>query len=173
MGRRRAIFAFPPDVTVVGERDVGVNGVVRDRSHRVGIRFVARARHYPEIAVLRIDCVQASIANLHPGDVITDCRYFPAPEMLGRNEHGEICFAARAGKRGRYVMFATLGRFYAQNQHVLGHPALSARQIRTYPQGETLLAQQNVAAITGADRNDRVVLRKMTDEAALWIYIQQ
>ena len=29
---------------------------------------------------------------------------------------------------------------------------------------ETFLAQQNIAAVTGADRNNRVVLRKMADE---------
>src|SRR5262249_14855360 len=52
---RCAIFALPPYVAVVGEGHVGINCVVRDRSHRVRIRFVARSWYDPEIPVLRID----------------------------------------------------------------------------------------------------------------------
>ena len=48
-----------------------------------------------------------------------------------------------------------------------------SRQIRTDAQGETFFAQQNVAAVTGADRDDRVVLRKMADEPPLRIDIEQ
>ena len=69
-------------------------------------------------------------------------------------------------------MFFPFGRFHAENQHVLGHPALFPRQIGTDAQGETFFAKQNVAAVTGADRDDRVVLRKMANEAALGIDIQ-
>ena len=35
------------------------------------------------------------------------------------------------------------------------------------------LLEQHIAAVTGADRNDRVVLRKMADEPALRIHIEQ
>ena len=52
-------------------------------------------------------------------------------------------------------------------------PALFARKIRTDAQGETFFAQQDVPAVTRAYRNDRVVLRKMTDETALGINVQQ
>ena len=148
MRRRGTIFALPPHVTIVGERHVRVNCVVRDRSHRVGIRFVARARHNAEVTVLRINRVQPAIANSHPGDVVTDRRYFPAFEMCGRDKHREIGLAACAGECRSYVVLATFGRFHAENQHVLGHPALCPRQIRTDPQSETFFAQQNVAAVT-------------------------
>ena len=70
-------------------------------------------------------------------------------------------------------MFFSFGRFDAENQHVLGHPALLSREIRTDAQRETFFAQQDVAAVTGADRDNRVVLRKMTDEAPLRIDIEQ
>src|SRR5437763_1231960 len=52
---RRAILSLPPHIAVVGQRDIGVKRVALDRFHRVGARFVARPRHYPEVTVLRID----------------------------------------------------------------------------------------------------------------------
>ncbi len=70
-------------------------------------------------------------------------------------------------------MFFSFRRFDAENQHVLGEPALFAREIRTDAQRETFFAQQHIAAVTGADRDDRVVLRKMADEAAIRIDIEQ
>ena len=168
-----AIFAFPPDIAVVGQRDIGVERVALDRFHRVRIRFVTGPGNHAEIAVLRIDGVEPAIlADLHPGDVVADRRDLPALEMGGRNEHGEIRLAARARKRRRDVMFSAFRRFDSENQHVLGQPALFAREIGTDPQRETFLAQQHVAAVTRTDRNDRVVLREMADQAALRIHIE-
>ena len=140
MGWWLAIFALPPHVAVISERDVGVKRVVRDRSHRVWIRFVARARHDAEITVLGIYGVQPAISNLHPRDVVADGRHLPALEMIRRNEHGEIRFAAGAWESSGNVMFFSFRRFHAQDQHVLGEPALFARQIRTNPQSKTLFA---------------------------------
>ena len=48
-----------------------------------------------------------------------------------------------------------------------------AGEIGTDAQRETFLAQQNISAVTGADRDDGVVLREMTDETALRIHIEQ
>ena len=62
--RRRAILAFPPDIAVVRQRDVGVKRVALDRFHRVRVRFVARPRHDAEIAVLRIDRLQTAVAPI-------------------------------------------------------------------------------------------------------------
>src|SRR5437773_10303416 len=87
------------------------------------------------------------------------------------NEHGEIGFPARARERRRYIMFATFRRFDAQNQHVFGEPALLPREVRADSQCEALLTQQNVPAISRADRNNRVVLWKMADETPLRIDI--
>src|SRR6058998_184614 len=125
-----------------------------------------------EIAVLGINGVQPAISNLHPRDVIANSRHLPAFEMFGWNEHGEIGFAARAGERRGHIMFFSFRGFHAEDQHMLGEPALFARQIRAYTQSKTFLAQQNVTAVTGTDGNDRVVLWKMTDESALRIDVQ-
>ena len=171
MLRWRAVFAFPPHVAVIGQRDVGVKRIVLDRFHRVRVRFIIRAGHHAEITVLRIDREQAAIADLHPGNVIADGGHFPAGKMFWWNEHGEICFAARARKRRRHIMFFSFRRLDPEDQHVLGHPTLFAREIGTDPERETLLTQQNVSAVTGAHRNDGIVLRKMADEAARGIDI--
>src|SRR5262249_17108441 len=106
-------------------------------------------------------------------DVVTDGLNFPAFEMRRWNQHREIGFAARAGERRGYVELSSFGRFDAEDQHVLCHPTLLTREIRSDAQRKTLLAQQNVAAVTGADRDNCVVLWKMTDEPPLGIDIQQ
>ena len=165
------IFAFPPNVAVIGQRDIGIKRIVLDRFHRVRIRFVIGSRHDAEIAVLGIDREQAAIAHLHPGDVVADRSDFPAGEMFRRNEHREIGFAARARESGRDVMFSALRRLHSQNQHVFRKPPLLTGQVGTDPQRQAFLAEQNVAPIAGAYRHNLVVLWKMTDEPPLRIYI--
>src|SRR5512132_3329148 len=113
MWGRRAVFALPPYVAVVGESHVGINCVVRDRSHRIRIRFIARPRHYTEMAVVWIDRVQTAIANSHPADVIPNRGHLPAFEMRGRNKHREIRLAAGAGECSSYVVFSPFKRFHA------------------------------------------------------------
>ncbi len=140
MLRRRAIFAFPPYIAVIGEGDIGVKRIVRHRFHRVRIRFVIRSRDDAEVAVLGIDREQTTIADLHPGDVVAHGRHFPAGKMFRRNQHGEICFAAGTRERGRHVMLFPLGRFDSEDQHVLGHPTLFTGEIGTDPEGETFFA---------------------------------
>src|SRR5205814_7813392 len=124
-------------------------------------------------AIFRIDRIEPAIPNLHPPDVVSDRRYLPSLEMRGANKHGKIRFATRARERSALIMLSAFGRFHTEDQHVLCHPSLCARQIRTDAQGETFFTQQNVAAITRADRNNRVVLWKMADEAPLRVHIQQ
>src|SRR5437016_13955788 len=97
MCRWRAVFALPPYVTVVSERHVGINCVMRDRSHRVRIRLIARPGHDPEIAVLRINRVQAAVADSHPADIIPNSRHIPAFEMRGWNKHRSIRSASSPG----------------------------------------------------------------------------
>ena len=69
----------------------------------------------------------------------------------GRNQHREIRFAAGARKGRSDVMLPAIRRFHAKNQHVLGQPALLPRQIRTDPEREAFLAQQDIAAVAGTD----------------------
>ena len=58
--RRRLAHALPPDVAVVGQRDVGEDRVaLRDRAHRVRVGVVVGAGRDAEEAVLRVDGVEA------------------------------------------------------------------------------------------------------------------
>ena len=100
--------------------------------HRVWIGLVAGAGRDAEEAGLGVDGAQlAGGIGFDPGDVVADCPDLPAVETCGRDEHGEIGFAASAGEGGGDVgLFGfTLGvgwRFNADDQHVLGHPAFVA-----------------------------------------------
>src|SRR5438477_4659948 len=93
--------------------------------------------------------------------------------MLWRNQHCEIRFAARAGEGSRDVMFFSFRRFDAKNKHVFGEPALFACEVRTDAQCQTFFRKEDVSAVTGANRDDRVILGKMTNEAPFRIDIEQ
>src|SRR5204862_277989 len=93
--------------------------------------------------------------------------------MFRRNQHREIRFAACAGEGSCDVMFLPGRRFDAENQHVLSEPALFARKVRTDAQRQTFFRKEDVPAVTGTNRDDRVVLREMTNEASLRIDIEQ
>ena len=56
---------------------------------------------------------------------------------------------------------------------MFGEPALRAGEIGTDSQGQTFLAQQNIPAVTGSDRDDGVILREVTNETAFRIHIQE
>ena len=92
--------------------------------------------------------------------------------MRRRHEHGEVGLAAGAGKGARHVGFFSVGRLDAEDEHVLGQPALLLGQEGADAQGETFLAQQNVAAVVGGGGDDGVVLREMGDVAVLGIQVQ-
>src|SRR5438128_12317746 len=71
------------------------------------------------------------------------------PSNPGRDEHGEICFSAGAGKCGSDVSFLTFGIFDAQDEHVLGHPAFVARDVGSDAQCKTLFSEKRVATVAG------------------------
>src|SRR5207244_4340950 len=75
----------------------------------------------------------------------------PALLRRRRDEHGEVRLAARAGKGGGDVMRLALGALHADDQHVLGEPALFARLHARDAEREALLAEERVAAVAGAD----------------------
>ncbi|CRH92859.1 Uncharacterised protein [Chlamydia trachomatis] len=90
--RDLAVDAFPPHIAIVGQCDVGEDGVGAHgvHSHRVGV--VRGARRNAEEAGFRVDCVQATIrARAHPRDVITDG--LNGVTRDGRLEHGEVGLA--------------------------------------------------------------------------------
>jgi hypothetical protein len=74
---------------------------------------------------------------------------FQPLRLWRRDEHGEVGLAAGRREGGSDVMLLALGRFDAEDQHVLGHPAVIARHVRGNAQGQALLAEQRVAAVAG------------------------
>ena len=132
--------------------------------HRVRIRFVRGARRDAEIARLRIDRVEPPVVvRLDPRDVVADGRDLPALESLRRNQHREIGLAARARKCRRDVALLARRRRDAEDQHVLGEPALVAAHHRRDAQREAFLAEQRVAAVARAVRPDLARLREVDD----------
>src|SRR5438045_3914930 len=69
--------------------------------------------------------------------------------LLRGNEHGKVGLAAGAGEGGSDVALLALRGGSAHEQHVLGHPTLLLAEEAGDAQGETLLAEQGVAAVAG------------------------
>ena len=67
------------------------------------------------------------------------------------------------GKRGRDVRLLALRVLDAEDQHVLGHPAFVARDVRRDPKREALLAEQRIAAVARAVAPDLARLREVDD----------
>ena len=130
--------------------------------HRVRVRLVRRARRHAEIAGLGIDRVEASVGvRLDPGDVVADRSSPSSPSKpLRRDQHREVGLAAGAGKRRGDVASSPVGRRDAEDQHVLGEPALVAAHHRRDAQREAFLAEQRVAAVARAERPDLARLRE-------------
>ncbi len=160
--------AFPPHVAIVGQRDIGEDGVGVQHRHGVGVGRGPGARRDAEEAGFRIDGAQGAAGiRLDPGDVVADGPDLPALEPLGRHHHGEIGLAAGAGEGGGDVGLLAGRIFDADDQHMLGQPALVARHHRGDAQRETLLAEQRVAAIARAERPDRALFGEMGDDDIL------
>ncbi len=161
-------MAFPPRRAVGTQRDVRVDRVALDHRGRVRIGASARPGRDAEEARFRIHRPQpAIVARPQPGDIVTHGERLPSRHRRGRHEHREIGLAARGRKRRRDVVQASLGILQAEDQHVLGEPALLAREPASETQRHALLAEQGVSAIPRADRPDRVLFGEMDDEAAI------
>src|SRR6266704_1951688 len=77
--------------------------------------------------------------------------------------------ARQPGSEAGGISMARLVFLQAHDQHVLGEPALGARLPAGDTQRVALLAEQRVAAVTGAEALDRQLLGKVHDETALGI----
>jgi hypothetical protein len=138
-------------------RDVGEDGVPGDGLHGVGVRLHAGARRDAEVAGLGVDRPQAAVvADAHPGDVVAHGPDLPPAEALGRDHHGEVGLAALAGEGGGDVGGLALGALEAEDEHVLGEPALLVAEVAADAQRQALLAEQDVAAV--AEPIDQMVL---------------
>ncbi len=78
--------------------------------------------------------------------------------MFGGDEHCEVGFAASRGERRRNVFFGAVGERYAQNKHMLRHPAFVFAEVRSNSQRKALFTQQHVAAVSRVYRNNGIVL---------------
>ena len=162
--------ALPPDVTVVGQGHVGKDAVLAAGFHGIGVGAVGGAGGNAEPAGFGIDRARGSVrTGLDPGNVIAHCGDFVAFEPGGGDEHGKIGFAAGAGKGGGDVAFFSVRRFQSENEHVFGHPSLIASDNRSDAQGETLFAEQGIAAVAAAVAHDEAFLGEMGDEGVLRI----
>ena len=168
VSRRRVGHAFPPDIAIVGERDVGEDDVAPERRHAIGVGLLVGARRNAEVARLGIDRHQPPVlARLDPRDVVADGGDLPAGQRLGRHQHREVRFAASAGKRRRHMVLLAGRRRDAEDQHVLGEPALIAPHLGGDAQRKALLAEQRVAAITRPVAPDLVCLGIVNDVLGL------
>src|SRR6185437_6783601 len=86
-----------------------------------------------------------------------------------RHQHREIGLAASRRERRRDISLLALRTLDAEDEHVLGEPALLTAEDRGDAQREAFLAEQRVAAITRAVRDDRVLFRELDDVFVLRI----
>ena len=96
-------------------------------------------------------------------DVIAHAGHLPAIVTIGRDEHGEVGLATGAGEGGGHVAFLACRGLQAQDQHVLGHPAVLLGDGRGDTQGQTLLAEEGVAAVSGTVGLDLLGLGEVHD----------
>lgn len=108
--------SFPPDVAVVGQGNVGEDGVGADRLDGVGIAFVVGPRCHAEEPCLWVDGVNlAAVVGLDPGDIVAHRRHFPAfiTERLGRDQHRKIRLTTRAGEGSRHIRLLSFRALHA------------------------------------------------------------
>ncbi len=171
--RHRTVLPFPPNIPVRCERDIREDGVASNDLNSVRIGFAVGAGHDTEISRFRIDGVEpAAGTRLHPCDIVADRPNFPPFVPLRWNEHRKVCFAASARECGCHVGFFTFRGFNTQDEHVFRHPTFFAREKGADAQRETLFPQERVSAVSRSDRENRVVLGKMTDVTAVRMNIE-
>ena len=165
------IQLLPPDSVILQVlHHIGEDGILAGGGQGIGIALGIGAGCYAKEAILGIDSPKAAIgANAQPGDIIADAPSLVAHIgiLLGRDEHGQVGLSAGGGESGGDILGLALGIFDAENEHMLGHPALGFGLEGGDAQGEALFAQQHIAAVAGVDAPDGVILREVDDVAVL------
>ena len=142
--------SLPPDIAVVGEGDIGEYGVAFDGIHRHRIAFAGGAGGNPEKTGLGINGSEPAIwPGLDPGNIVAHAGDLPPLffEMLGRDDHGKVCFAAGAREGCGDVGLFPLGILDTKDEHVLSHPSLVASHGGGDTEGETFFAEQGIPAV--------------------------
>ena len=165
--------ALPPDGHIVlVEHDVGEDGVSARGRERVRVGFFARAGGDAEEAVFRVHGPETAVrSDTQPGNVVADGPALPAlfAVALGRDEHGKVRLSARGRERARHIAHLTLRVLDAEDEHMLGEPALAAAELGGDAQREALFSLQHVAAVVRVDRDDLVLLREVDDVAVFGV----
>ena len=144
------------------------------RAHDIGIRLFVGSGSNAEKSRFGIDRAQSAVGrDMHPGDIVANCPDAVALLFERGDHHGKIRFSAGAGESRGHVGDFAGGIFQAEDQHVLGHPALVARHPAGNSQGEAFLAEKSVAAVARANAPDQIFLRKMENEPAIRVQIAQ
>src|SRR5690606_4036045 len=108
---------------------------------------------------LRIDRTEPPVlAYVYPRDVVAERPDLPSRVARGRDQHREVRLAAGRRERGRDVMRLASRVLDADDQHVLGEPALVTRLPARDAERVALLAEQRVAAVPRAVAHDRELL---------------
>ena len=175
MLRRILIQALPPNGIVIQIlHHVGKDGALLGGNQSVGIGLHVSAGGNAEEAVLRVDGPQAAVGALaHPSDIIANGPNLVALLLIAlrRNQHGQVGLAAGRREGGGHILLLALGILDAQDQHMLGHPALVFAQVRGDTESEALFAQQNVSAVAGVYRDNGIVLREVHDISLLSVNV--
>ena len=167
VNRRILIQLFPPNsVVCIVQSNVGEDRVRLGASQSVRVGVVIGTRSNTEETILRIDRIQSAVlARLHPSDVVADCEYLIAILLitLRRDQHSQIGLTASRRESSSDILGFAVRLLNAQDQHVFSHPAFVLALEGSDTQSEALLAQQNVAAVSGVDGPDRVFFRELYD----------
>ena len=164
--------ALPPDIAVIGECNIGENGVAGYGIHRHRVACIGGSGCDAEKSRLRVDGAEVSVgAGLDPGDIVTHAADLPAFRThVGRgNHHGEIRLSAGAGECGSDIGFLSIGGFYAQDEHVFSQPALIAGHGGGDAQGEAFFPKEGIAAVSRAEAHHKPFLGEVGDVGVLGI----
>ena len=163
---------FPPHILCPGFAlrvgHIREEAVARQRGQSIRVGLLRSAWGDSEKSGLGVDGVKLPvIAEAHPSDVVAHGLYFPARQARHHHRHIRLAASRREGC-GDVFLFAA-GRRDAQDQHVLGHPAVVPCHSRGDPQSEALLAQQSIASVARPVRPDLAGFGEMRDAAMVGV----
>ncbi len=88
---------------------------------------------------------------------------------LRRDQHCQVGLSARGRECSGDIYGFAVGFLYAEDQHMLCHPALGLALVGSDAQREAFFTEQHVPAVCGVDGPDGVVFREVADVAVLRI----
>ena len=110
------VHAFPPDVAVIGQCDIGEDDILVQAGHAVGVGVEVGAGGHAKVTGFGVDGIQLAVTvRFDPSDIVADGGDLPAIKANGWHQHGKVGLAAGAGEGGCYVVLLALGIGHAQN----------------------------------------------------------